>query len=185
MSLAEAKMQSTGQGGPEVNRDIEVLFDKINELVRDNNSLRETIGGLSGGSTGTPPPASGNTGATSDPGDSFVPTYATMATLADQGTGTENAWTTVASGAPAGSRFAIIIFEVSSTDDADVGDLKWRTSSGAAEILAVYVNGDEDDASPRMMCFVPLTASGDLDYKFTNTSATTINWLITYCGYVS
>ena len=114
----------------------------------------------------------------------FEPIYAAMSTLADQGTGTEGAWATLASSAPADSRYAIIIFEVSSTDDADIGDLKWRTENGAAEILAVYVSGDEDDASPRMMCFVPLDTSGQFQYKFTNSSTTTINWSITYCGYV-
>lgn len=114
----------------------------------------------------------------------FLPVYATSASLVDQSTGTENAWTTLASTAPADARFAIIIFEVSATDDADIGDLKFRQASGEAEVNTVYVNSDQDDASPRMMCFVPLDASGQFQYNFTNTSVTTINWSIWYTGYV-
>lgn len=114
----------------------------------------------------------------------FEPIYVTPASLADQGAGTEGAWTTLTPSAPSGARYATIIFEVRSTDDADVGKLEWRTESGAAEIMAVEVNSDEDDAQPRIVFFVPLTSGGSFQYFFTNTSTTTIDWSITYVGYV-
>ena len=116
-------------------------------------------------------------------GTDFVPTYETPTVLADQGTGTENAWTTLSSGAPADARYAIVLFEVEATADADQGEFTWRTDSGEAEIPGPIVSGDEDDAQPRLWFFVPLNASGEFDYLMT-VGGGGPNWKITRIGYV-
>lgn len=116
----------------------------------------------------------------------FNPTPDTAAVIAGNGESedTEDAWTTVSAGAPTGARFAKIRFRVSSTDNNDDGDLKWRTDSSGAEspIMAECV-ALEADAQEITFDWVTLTDGGTFDYKFTNTSATTIDWNITYCGY--
>lgn len=61
--------QSTGQAGPEVNRDLEVLFEAVNQLARCTRKVSEYLdGGSSGGGFG------GGGGSTSPPNPPSPPT---------------------------------------------------------------------------------------------------------------
>lgn len=114
----------------------------------------------------------------------FDPVPDTESVLANQSTGTEDAWTTVASGAPSEARFAKILFRVNSTDNNDDGDLKWRTDSASiASPSLVECVALADDARDSVIDWVTLDSSGSFQYLFTNTSGTSIDWSITYCGY--
>lgn len=188
MSLAEPKMQSTGQAGPEINRDLEILFGKATELVREANRLRSTLDALTGGAQGSPP-ASGSDGESGGTGTSGVkmPTYVTPVRLAGSAEieNTEDAFTSVDPGAPSDAVSYIIRFGIDSTDNADVSALLWRTESGAAEVPCVEVDSDEDDASPRIVYEVIPASGGSFEYLFNNTSATTQGWFVEYLGYYS
>jgi hypothetical protein len=48
----EVKQQSTGQAGPEVNRDLEVIFRRLNQMGRCQAGLAEWVNSSSGGSFG-------------------------------------------------------------------------------------------------------------------------------------
>ncbi len=133
----------------------------------------------------------GSSGSTDDgPIDTslpFAPINESSATvLADQGTGTENAWTTIASGAPAGARWAKIQFEINSDDYADDVKMFYRTESGSQEIkmLDITPGGDVemDHRDPIAWDFVQITGAGNFDYKVDTVS--TPNWSITRIGYV-
>lgn len=135
----------------------------------------------------------GDTGITVDEdGNTVIPgafeiVYETPVALA--GTGetedTEDAWTTVASGAPAGTSYAVIQFYMVSGSDDAAGQLSWRTSSGEAEIVAAIIKGDgtsDNDRASIAAYIVPLN-SGDLDYK-ADTTAGTVTWSVRRIGYI-
>lgn len=187
--ITEPQMQSTGQAGPPINRDLEVLFEKVREMVRAVNGLQTMVDALTAGNTGSPPSTT-NTDTEGTGGVStetpFGITYETPVVLAGFGEteDTEDAWTTLASPAPSG-KLPLILFEISSTDNADVGSLLWRTESGAAEIPCVAVDSDEDDAQPRIWYFIVPDSDGNFEYIFNNDSSTTIDWKIYYLGYIT
>ncbi len=185
MTISEVKLQSTGQAGPEVNRDLETLSEKLNQAIRETADLRKILDGLTGGSSGTPPPPSGDNG--DDGGTSGYPfdlVYETSrTTLAGtaEGTATEDAWTTLASGVTA--RYALIQFYCDGNGDTDQGTMKWRTESGSQEITAHELAQDyQTHWSPPFI--VKLTAAGNFDYR-TDTTAGAFTWKIYRLGYVT
>lgn len=187
--IPEAKIQSTGQAGPQVNRDLEVLFERLNLTIRELNSLSDTVLALTGGSKGSP------VSPVTDPGggggttiQQTFPVYEASGTVL-AGTGesvsTENAWTTVVSGAPSGSRFAIIQFRMWSANDDAGGALLFRKESGAQEITAAVVRADgtsDSDRDSYPIVFVELTASGGFDYR-ANETAGDVGWSVRRLGY--
>lgn len=182
-------MQSTGQGGPEVNRDLEVLFGRLNDAIRELNALRATQDAITGGSGGSPPPPGGDGGTSGGTGDvPFLPVYESSATtIYDQGTGTEDSWqNNVSAGAPSGARFAIVQFQMNSDTDTDDYDMNWRTESGAQEILVGKIlpgaDSDSGNNDVNTWYFVKLTASGTFDYRV-NSNAGSLNWSIKRLGY--
>lgn len=60
------KMQSTGQAGPEVNRDLEVLFDSVGHVIRCLSKLREFANNVSQGAFGG---GEGGAGGDEEPGN--------------------------------------------------------------------------------------------------------------------
>lgn len=184
--IEEAKIQSSGQAGPEVNRDLEIIFGKVNEAVRAINTLQSTVSAITGGSNGAPPSV---TDPGAPPGDDsgFQIVYeASAAAIDDQSTGVEDAWETVASGVPSGARWAIIQFEINSDDYLDDVKMYFRKQSGAQEIkvLDITPGGDVemDHRDPMVWYFVEVTGTGTFDYKVDTTS--TPNWAIRRLGYV-
>lgn len=59
------KMQSTGQAGPEVNRDLEVLFDSVGHVIRCLSKLKDFANNVSQGSFGN---GDGTAGGEENPG---------------------------------------------------------------------------------------------------------------------
>jgi hypothetical protein len=114
--------------------------------------------------------------------------HATAVVLAGVGEteDTEDAWTTVASSAPATARYAMVQFLIHAESDAAEGQIAWRSASGSQEVVAGVVGSTEDDAEgqrPGYGCwFVPLT-SGGFDYK-ADTTAGTVDWEVLELGYV-
>lgn len=93
-------------------------------------------------------------------------------------TTTENAWVSVHAGAPEGAKRAAIRVSVNSTDNADDGDLRLMGSDMIdSEILVECVAG-VDDARDSLLKWVNLDTAGNLQYKFTNTSGTSIEWSV-------
>jgi hypothetical protein len=155
----------------------EKLMYFLKQLSSEVVSLRKSLGSFLDGSDGSDGAAGGE----------FLPVYETSGTsLADQGTGAEDAWTTIASGAEAGARFAMIQFEINSDDYTDDVKMYFRRASGDQEVkvLDITPGGDVemDHRDPMVWYFVPLTTGGDFDYKVDTTS--TPNWSITRLGYV-
>lgn len=95
---------------------------------------------------------------------------------------TEDAWTAVSAGAPAGARYAWFRREVNSTDNADSGDLAIRTPSGVTQPgpRCVALAADARDSD---IVKARLSDAGEIEYLFTNTSGTTIDWALYYVGY--
>lgn len=138
--------------------------------------------------TGVDPTGPGGGGADEEAAPFDIVYEATASILAGTGEteSTENAWTTVPSGAPAGARFAIIQFHMWSANNNAGGLLSWRTSSGLQEVVAAVVryNGASDaDRESLPWYFVPLTDSGDFDYKADETNGA-VEWKVRRLGYV-
>lgn len=116
------------------------------------------------------------------PSTGFDPQDDAEVELLNQGTWATGAWTVLNVGAPDGSRFAEIEFELSSTADADEANLQYREVGSANAHRTVAVAGDEDDANPRMKLWIRLDAGGNIEY-FATITAGTPNGAIRYCRY--
>jgi hypothetical protein len=98
---------------------------------------------------------------------------------------TEDAWTTISSGAPDNARYAIIQFYMYSNDDDAGGKITRRTASGSPEIEAVIIRADgtsDADRAALAIHLVPLN-EGSFDYK-ADTTAGDARWQIRRIGYV-
>ena len=147
-------------------------------------SLRSSLLKADSETTGTD--SEGTTGTTNN-SLPFAFVYETPAVLA--GTGepedTEDAWTTVPSGAPAGTEFAIIQFYMASVNDDAGGILSWRSQSGDAEIEAAIIQADgtsDNDRASIAAYHVPLV-DGNFDYKADTTSGS-LTWQVRRIGYI-
>jgi hypothetical protein len=188
MSLAEPKMQSTSQAGPEINRDLEILFGKATELVRAVNALQTTVDALAGGSTGAPPSSTEPPPSEGQDNTPTLPTTEASATVL-AGTGepedTEDAWTTVPSGVPAGATMVLVEGRMWSTNDDAGGTVEVRTENGSQEITLAVIRADgTSDADRESVGWYPLPvdADGDIQYK-ANTTAGTLGWSLKRLGY--
>lgn len=95
----------------------------------------------------------------------------------------EDAWTTIASGAPAGARFAIIQFRGEGSTTVGSGAMQFRKESGAQEITAFeYPAGNNDESIHIATVFVEITGTGDFDY-IANTTGTAYIWKIYRLGF--
>lgn len=118
------------------------------------------------------PATSGDESTTTTGGGSWG--YETPVSLEDNTGGTEDAWTSLAAGAPSGAAQALIQFDVSG----GTALVKFRKESGAAEIRAQCGSDTRYSWGPLP---VDLDASGDFEYYV---EAAAVSWEIFYCGSV-
>jgi len=121
----------------------------------------------------------------SDNNNGIVPVADTAAVLASNAgpVTDEDAYTTVTPSAPTGARYAEILFRVNSTDNADDGDLKCKGAEGIESPILCECIAGTDDARDGVIHWVALDDAGAFQYKFTNSSTTSIEWSVTYMGY--
>ena len=166
---------------PKNRRDHEILQDAINLLIRAGKGMADAIGNLTGDVSGGDS-GGGSSGGSTTASISLI--YEAPVTLAEQATGTEDAWTTINAGTSA--TYAMIQFHMFSTNDSAGGQMSWRSASGQPEIIAGAIRADgvsDADRDFRAWFFVPLT-NGSFDYK-TDTTAGTVSWEILRIGTVA
>lgn len=115
----------------------------------------------------------------------FEPEDDTPVVLADQGTGTQNAWTTLniksLTTIPSNARYGIIQFQFKTNSDADIGEISYKGNSEIA-IPTVTCNNDQNDNEAIYPGFVKLRDDGTMDYYVAVTGGAP-DWKIRYIGY--
>ncbi len=152
---------------------LEAFLDSLRSAVLKNNSAAEEV-------TDTDDPFGVGS-------SSLDIHYETPVVLAGVGEteDTEDAWTTVASGAEGGASYAVIQFYMVALDGNADGFIEWRTSSSAPTIRACEINpgtGDAEANTHLNWYFVPLD-NGNFQY-YADTTAGSLDWEVRRIGYV-
>lgn len=119
--------------------------------------------------------------------DAFEPIPETTVVLAGVGEteDTEDAWTTLVSGAPSGARYAKIQFYMVALDGNADGYMEWRTdSSGPATRMNEINPGTGDAESNTQISWDYVTLNAGAFQYYTGTSAGSLDWEVRYIGYV-
>ena len=182
--IAGVKLQSSSQAGPEVNRDLETLADRMNQVIREAADMRRILDGLTGGSSGTPgPPTGGNTGGgggTASPGITTV-----SPALVDSDTATM-AWATYTPTIPGSATHVILWCNAVVRVSGDDLVMRVRADSSADPrnvIVIDNVDSDGDSVNPSLEVLVPLS-SGSFDLEVTGTLSAGASWQVYLHGYL-
>jgi hypothetical protein len=188
LEVQEPKMQSTGQGGPEVNRDLEVLFETLIKMLRGvqgmTTALQILTSGSSGGTTGGSPPPPTTGGSTPS---SFVLTHEDAVILA--GTGetedTEDAWTTVDAGAPADAVYVLLQVLLDGDADTHGGEFWVRQANTEPETLMARIvfTSDSGDVNYAPIVIQKINGDGNIDY-LADTTTSQFTWKLQRVGYI-
>jgi hypothetical protein len=184
--LPETKLQSTGQAGPEVNRDLEVLSGRLNEAIRLLNEMEKTLGSLTGGSTGSPPPSGGgDTGGGSDSGVAARINPVTPTSVASGTTTAASASVDCSAVVPASATYAWIRTRIFGDNSSDNATIQVRKNSGDSWRDAGTINptGAAQSADDSMFRWVGLEGQAFLAQVTGSLDTTNGDWDITVEGW--
>jgi hypothetical protein len=122
----------------------------------------------------------GGTDTSSDSGQPILESSATILAGTAEGTATEDAWTTIASGVPAGARKVWLQGNVTGNADSNTGTLRIRTDSGSQEITLIELSEDFQNHWEDFL--LDVTAGGEIDY-IADTTAGAFTWKLRRIGY--
>jgi hypothetical protein len=125
-------------------------------------------------------PDDGGTDTSTDSGQPILESSATVLAGTAEGTATEDAWTTIASGVPAGARKVWLQGNVTGNADSNTGTLRIRTDSGSQEITLIELSEDFQNHWEDFL--LDVTAGGEIDY-IADTTAGAFTWKLRRIGY--
>jgi len=187
MPLPEVKLQSTGQAGPEVNRDLEVLQGRLNDALRMLNEMEKTLGSLTGGSSGSPPPVGGDEGGGDTGGGNGNGKITPIAPTSVATGNTTAAWATadISASVPSWATLAWVRDHIFGDNSADNAVIQYRRDSGSStregsEINPTGAAQSADDSGFRWIEII----NGSFDYQVSGSlNAAAGAWEIDLEGY--